>query len=103
MEQFIFLEKNDFWYETNTSTRQFLYKFKDQNHRGLIGVPVNAYSSFWYKYFIKGDADSYHKNTPVEELPGWFQQLVISSSEMINRRDRIEKLFIEKKIQKSSF
>jgi hypothetical protein len=94
---FDYLSASSYCYEEETSGTQTLFKFKDNEYRGLIGVPHDENNNFWYKYFVKGDKESYARHTPLEDLPGWFFDLVIQTSELVHNRDRLPKLFVENK------
>jgi len=92
-EKFYFLENEKRCYEIQDQKNQVVYRFKELQYRGLIGIPKNEDTHFWYKYFIKGDSHSYKKGTPIEDLPSWFKELVERASKVVEKRDRVRKMF----------
>lgn len=92
-EQFYFLENESRCYEIDEQKGQIVFRFKEGEYRGLIGIPKNEDTNFWYKYFIKGDKFSYKNGTPIEKLPNWFKELVERASEKVEKRDRVRKMF----------
>lgn len=104
MDKFLFLEENDYFYNKDVQKKHTVYQFKEGEYRGIIGVPSNHTNHFWYKFFIKGDSQSYRFQQALEELPIWFQELASVAEEKINERDRIRKIFArqyEEKITKT--
>ena len=95
-EKFDFLVESPYFYDAEESNYTATFKFKDGLYRGLIGIPYDERKNMWYKYFVKGDKDSYAKNVPIEELPEWFATLFLESEEIIVKRDRLRKLFQKK-------
>lgn len=88
------LIEDDHYYETVTSSTQDVFKFKDGLYRGLLGVPKQAQGNIWFRYFVKGDSDSYHRSTEKSPLPDWFQYLVDHADSYVEKRDRLRKMFI---------
>jgi len=92
-EKFSFLQEEERCYKVDEQKNQIVYRFKDGEYRGLIAVPRNEEKYFWYKYFMKGDSNSYQTKLPVDKLPLWFKELVEEAQEKIEKRDRVRRMF----------
>lgn len=96
-EKFNFLFDSKYFYGYEESRDMITLKFKNGKYRGLIGVPFNEKKNIWFKYFIKGDKESYNKATLHEHLPDWFSEMVEKVDEIVTKRDRLRKLFLQNK------
>ena len=100
-DKFSFIEDSVEWncYEIQMQGDQWVYKLKNpamEGYRFLIGIPkkANSRSGSWYKFFVKGDRQSYHDNTPLEELPKEVYEMVVTSMKIVEEQSQLRKLFI---------
>lgn len=99
IDRFDFLEEGNDWYcyDIQEQSKQRVFKFKNASmpeYRGVVGVSRTYRSDkkFWYKFFIKGDRDSYNNNTPIEELPEEFLELILAGNKILEEQQQLRSL-----------